>query len=105
MRNATSGNALPHATYTWLIAAQNIGAGANLSPAAIPCNGAHLGDMVIATARTRLPQQAAGAAPQLQGWVTSEGNVGLVVSNSGNAALVATAADIIIDLMVIPINP
>lgn len=105
MRQATSGTTLPYCTYSWLQGAQNIGAGANLSPAAIACPGARVGDLVAVSAKTRLPQTGTGSAPSLQAWVTTDDHVGLVISNQNNAVLVAGSVDIEILMMCFPRTP
>jgi hypothetical protein len=105
MREATSGSDLPHATYTWPIANQAIAAGAAFTPAAIPISCAVANAMIMATARATLPVTAAGSAPNIQVFASAPNAATLTISNQSAAALIATAADIVIDLMVLPIVP
>jgi hypothetical protein len=106
MRQPVSGNDVPHATYTWPIANQAVAAGAAFTPAAIVVPNAQLGNSsVIVSARAQLPATAAGSIPGLHGFVNAAGQVTLTISNQSAAALVATAADILIDIQVPPILP
>jgi hypothetical protein len=105
MKEATSGNALPVQTYTWPIANQAIGAGAAFQPAALVV-GATVGNgLVVVSARAALPATAAGGAPTVEAWISAANAVTLRISNQSAAALVATAADIIFDVMVMPLRP
>ena len=105
MREPTSGTNLPHATYTWPIANQAIAAGANFTPAAVAVPGAVVGNgIAIARARALLPATAAGSSASVEA-VIGANTVQLRMSNASAAALVATAADIVFDIMVLPVTP
>lgn len=106
MREPTSGNTLPIATYTWPIANQAIAAGAAFTPAAIAVPRATLTNgLPIAAARAALPVTAGGGAPTVEVFINAANQVTLRISNQSAAALVATAADIVFDIMVIPLTP
>lgn len=106
MREPTQGNQVPHTTYTWLIANQGIAANANYTPAAIALPGAvTTNSQVLVSARSALPRTAGGAAPSVEGYVNAANQVTLVISNTGANAVVATAADIVFDIMLLPIIP
>lgn len=106
MREPTSGNTLPRATYTWPIANQAIAAGAAFQPAAVAVAGVTLANgVVLASARAALPATAAGGAPTVEAFISAANAVTLRISNQSAAALDATGADIVFDLMVFPLNP
>jgi hypothetical protein len=106
MKEATSGNSLPVQTYTWPIANQAIAAGAAFQPAALVLNSVAVGNGIPhVRARAALPATAAGSAPTVEAWISAANAVTLRISNQSAAALVATAADIIFDVMVLPIRP
>jgi len=106
MKEATSGNSVPVQTYVWPIANQAIGAGAAFQPAALVVNGATVGNgLVVVSARAALPATAAGGAPTVEGFINAANAVTLRISNQSAAALVATAADITFDVMVMPLRP
>lgn len=107
MREATSGTTLPKCTYTWLIADQAVASLAGFTPAHIACPGARAGNGIpVASARAQLPLVFGGTSrPNLSAFVDADNFVTLTISNNGSAALTATAADIPIDIMVLPLNP
>lgn len=106
MRNGESGLSCPKATYTWLIANQGIATNANYSPAAVTVPGARVGNGVaIVNARTQLPRTAGGAEPLITARVSANDQVTLVMNNNNANAVVATAADIILDILVLPLTP
>jgi hypothetical protein len=105
MRNSTSGTTLPRGTYTWLIANQALGAGAGTSvgvnvPGARVANG-----HVVATARTALPLTAAGSGPVVTAFISAADIVTIRLQNPAAGALVALGADVVFDIMVLPIDP
>jgi hypothetical protein len=61
--------------------------------------------VVLASARAALPATAAGGAPTVEAFISAANAVTLRISNQSAAALVATGADIVFDLMVFPLNP
>ncbi len=105
MKESQSGFELPLATYTWPIANQAVGAGAAFSPAPVVVNRARLTDMVHVSARAALPATAAGSGPVVEAFVNAADAVTLRISNPSAAALVATAADIVFDIMIMPRLP
>jgi hypothetical protein len=106
MKESQSGSALPTGTYTWPIANQAIAAATSFAPAAIAVPGVRVGNCVVkATARAALPQTAGAAAPSVEVFCNANDQVTLRVSNPSAAALVATAADIVFDIMAFPLRP
>lgn len=106
MREPTAGNTLPTATYTWPIANQAIAAGAAFQPAALVVPRATVGNgLPIVAARAALPATAAGGAPTVEVFINAANAVTLRISNQSAAALVATGADIVFDVMVLPLLP
>jgi hypothetical protein len=106
MRESTQGTDIPRATYTWPIANQAIAAGAVFTPAAVVVNGARLGNgQPVVTPRVQLPATAGGGVPSITAFVNADDAVTLTISNQSAAVLVATAADIIFDIQVLPIIP
>jgi hypothetical protein len=105
MKEATSGNALATQTYTWPIANQAIAAGAAFSPAALVVRATVANGIPVVRARAALPATAAGSAPTVEAWISGVNAVTLRISNQSAAALVATAADIVFDVMVLPLVP
>ncbi len=106
MRAGTSGKTIPAATYTLLIANQAVGAAACFTSAAIPLNNAPLANSVlIASARSALPATAGGVHGRITARLTADNSAVIDLDNPAAAALVATAADIVIDVMAIPVTP
>jgi hypothetical protein len=106
MRESTQGSDVPRATYTWPIANQAIAAGAVFTPAAQVVNGARLANcQPLVTARAQLPATAAGGVPSITAFCNADNAITLTISNQSAAALVATAADIILDIQAFPIIP
>lgn len=106
MRVPTSGKPVPYAQYTLAIANQAVGASGVFTSAAIPLNNAPLANSVlVASARAALPATAGGSRGVLQPRLTADNSAVIDLSNPAAGALVATAADIIIDVMAFPIAP
>lgn len=106
MKVATSGKTIPTATYTLAIANQAVGAAACFTSAAIPLNNALVANSVmVASARSELPKTAGGVHGRLTARLTADNSAVIDLDNNGAAALVATAADIIIDVMALEVSP
>lgn len=106
MRDPTSGNALPMAQFTWTNATQNIAATTTLTPAAVAVPRAGLANGIpVCAPRAALPATAGGLVPFIEARVNAANQVTLQITNPHAAALVATGADIIIDIMVLPLVP
>lgn len=108
MREATSGTTLPKAQYTWAVADQGVAAIAGFTPAHISCPGARAGNGIpVVSARSQLPLVTGGTSrPNVSAFIDADNFVTLTISNNGSAALsVVGAADIILDIMVLPLNP
>ncbi len=108
MREATSGPTLPKCSYTWAVADQGIAAIADFVPAHISCPGARAANGIpVVSPRTQLPLVTGGTSrPNVHAFIDADNFVTLTISNNGSAALsVAGAADIIFDIMVLPLNP
>lgn len=106
MKESTQGSSVPVATYTWPIANQAIAAGASFSPAAVVVPGARLTNGIVhVSARSLLPATAAGSAPVVEAFINSDDHVTLRISNQSAAALVALGADVVFDIMVLPLRP
>lgn len=106
MRNSTGGRPVPVATYTLLIANQAVGAAATFTSAAIPLNNAPLANsLMVASARAALPATAGGCQGVLACHLTADNSAVVTLTNAAAAALVATAADIVIDILALPLTP
>jgi hypothetical protein len=107
MREPTSGTDIPHATYTWAIADQGVAAATGFTPAAVVVPGAQVGNgTVVVTARAALPAVAVTfTQPHINAWISAADAVTITISNPAAAALAPTAADIILDIQVMPVIP
>lgn len=106
MRLPNSGKPVPAASYTLAIANQAVGAAATFTSAAIPLNNAPLANSVlIASPRSALPATAGGLRGALSARLTADNSAVVELSNASAGALVATPADIVIDVMALPITP
>lgn len=106
MRVASSGKPVPAAIYTLAIANQAVGANGSFTSAAIPLNNAPVTNSVmIASARAELPKTAGGAHGVLTARLTADNSAVIDLNNASAAALVATGADIVIDVMALEVSP
>lgn len=106
MRHATSGTTLPIATHTWQVADQSLLANSSYAPAHFACPGARVnGGIVVASPRTALPATAGGADPNVVVWCDADNFLSIRISNNNANATAPTAADIIFDLMFLPLSP
>ncbi len=106
MKESQAGSSCPKAIYTWLVANQGIATNTNYSPAAVAVPGARATNgCVVVNARTQLPRTAGGAEPLITARINANDQVTLVMSNNNANAIVATAADIILDILVLPLVP
>jgi hypothetical protein len=106
MKESQAGSSCPKAIFTWLVANQGIATNANYSPAAVVVPGARAANGVaVANARTQLPRTAGGAEPLVTARISANDQVTLVMTNNNANAVVATAADIVFDILVLPLVP
>ena len=106
MRQPNSGSTLPTAAHTWAVADQSLLANSSYAPAHIGCQGARVGNaVVIATPRGAMPGTAAGAWPSIVAYCDADDFVTLRISNNNANATAPLTVPLIIDLMVLPINP
>ena len=107
MRVPTSGKPVPATTYTLTIANQTVAANGAFTSAAIPLNNAPLANSIlIASPRAALPATAGGAVGSLSARLTADNSAVVTLSNASDThALVATGADIVIDVMALEISP
>lgn len=106
MREPTSGNNLPHATFTWTNATQAIGATTTLALAAVTVAGAVVANGIpVVSMRAAAPATAGGLVPFVEARISAANQVTITITNPHAAALVATGADITGDIMILPVLP
>lgn len=107
MRQPTSGEHCPNTTITWLNAAQALAANTSVAIGAALSGALPAKSVVVATPRVRLPGTAGGARPAYFIYVDANNHVTLEISNNNANALVAlgAGADVIFDVVALPIQP
>ncbi len=106
MKVPTSGKPCPAATYTITIANQAVGANSSFSSVAQDINNASPTNAVlVCSARAELPKTAGGAHGRLSAYLSAENKFIVTLDNASAAALVATAADIIVDVIALEVSP
>lgn len=112
MKNSPAGDAVPHVTISWPIATQNIAAANGITLGPVACNGARAPSATQtnpshcqASPRVVPPVNATGAGPTFTAYCPADDTVAVLVSNPSAAVLVATAADIVVDVFAFPTSP
>lgn len=106
MKSAPGGDHCPNTTVTLLIANQAIAAGADFTLGPVALNGAlQANSQVKASPRGTPPQTAGGLTPHFEAYVPADNTVTVKVCNPWGAALVALAADLVIDVIAYPPSP
>jgi hypothetical protein len=106
MKSAPGGDRCPTTTITWPIASQGVAAAAGITLGPVALNGARVANSSIhATTRGAPPVTAGGVGPELQAYCPADDTVVVLVSNPSAAPLVATGADIVVDVLALPLAP
>ena len=106
MKSPPGGDQVPNATLTFLIANQGVGANAAFTIGPVACNGARVANSaLIASPRVAGPLTAGGAGPVYRAICPADDTVSVLVSNNNANAIVATGADVLIDVLAFPITP